>query len=149
MKRTSGFTLIELMIVLAIVAVLAAIAYPSYAGYTTKARRIEGQIALIEALQQQERAYTRGNTYVAFSSASTDPQAQRFKWWSGSAAATSAYELQAHACPGKDITQCVELQATPGSAKVDAAFRDADCQTLTLNSAGERTSSGTLARCWP
>lgn len=149
MHRRTGFTLIELLIVLATLAVLAAIAYPSYAGYVTKARRMEGQIALIEALQQQERLYTRGNTYVAFSSTATEPQAQRFKWWSGSTAATSAYELRAHACPGKELAQCVELQATPGSAKVDVTFRDAECQILTLNSVGERTASGAHARCWP
>jgi type IV pilus assembly protein PilE len=149
MKRGTGFTLIEVLIVLAIVVVLAAMAYPSYSGYITKTRRIEGQIALIEAVQQQERFYTSNNTYLAFSSDSTDPQEQRFKWWSGSAASTSAYELRAAACPGRELSQCVEVQATPGSAKVDVKFKDDGCQTLTLNSAGERTSSGTLERCWP
>lgn len=149
MKRRTGFTLIEVLIVLAIVMVLAAFAYPSYAGYIKKTRRIEGQIALIETVQQQERYYTRNNTYVAFSSASTDPQEKRFKWWSGGSAAQSAYELSARACPGRDLQQCVEVQATPGTANVDANFRDADCQTLTLNSAGERSSSGTQERCWP
>lgn len=149
MKRGSGFTLIEVLTVLAILMVLAGIAYSSYAGYITKTRRIEGQVALSEAVQQQERYYTRNNTYLAFTSGSTDPQAARFKWWSGSAAASSAYELSARACPGRELTQCVEVQAAPGTAKVDARFRDPDCNTLTLNSAGERTSSGTLARCWP
>ncbi|HEU4374156.1 MAG TPA: type IV pilin protein [Telluria sp.] len=149
MTRGSGFTLVEVSIVAAILAVLAAIAYPSYAGYVTKSRRIEGQIALIEAVQQQERFYTRYNTYAAFSSDSTDEQARRFKWWSGSVAARSAYELRAHACPGADLSQCVEVQAFPGTAKVDAGFRDADCQTLSLNSAGDHAASGPFARCWP
>lgn len=149
MKRGSGFTLVEVAIVAAIVALLAAIAYPSYAGYIIKSRRIEGQIALIEAVQQQERFYTRYNTYAAFSSDSTDAQERRFKWWSGSVAARSAYELRARACPGSDLTQCVEVQALPGTAKVDAAFRDADCQTLTLNSAGQHAASGPFERCWP
>ncbi|MDL2354854.1 MAG: type IV pilin protein [Pseudomonadota bacterium] len=149
MKRRTGFTLIEVLIVLAIVAILSAIAYPAYAGYLTRTRRIEGQIALLEAVQQQELYFTRNNTYIAFSSGSTDPQAQRFKWWSGSAAAASAYELRAHACPGLELTQCVEVQATPGTAKVDARFKDADCATLTLNSAGEHAASGPLEHCWP
>jgi type IV pilus assembly protein PilE len=149
MKRRGGFSLIELMIVMAILLVLAAVAYPAYAGYITKTRRIEGQIALIEAIQQQERFFTRNNTYIAFSSTSTDAEERRFKWWSGSAAATSAYELRARACPGRELTQCVEVQAMPGTAVVDAKFRDADCATLSLNSAGEQTSSGRLQSCWP
>ena len=149
MKRAGGFTLIDLLIVLAIVVVLAAIAYPSYAGFVTKTRRIEGQIALIEAVQQQERFYTRNNTYIGFSSDSSDEQEKRFKWFSGSAAATSAYELSARACAGRELSQCVEVQATPGTAKVNANFSDADCQTLTLNSAGEKTTSGRSTRCWP
>lgn len=149
MKRATGFTLIEVLIVLAILAILTAIAYPNYAGYITRTRRIEGQIALIEAIQQQERFYTSNNTYIAFSSGSTDPQEKRFKWWSGSAARHSAYELSAHACPGHDLSQCVEVRAVPGTDKVDPGFKDAQCETLTLDSANQRTSGGTLERCWP
>jgi type IV pilus assembly protein PilE len=149
MNRDSGFSLIELMIVMAILLVLAAVAYPAYAGYITKTRRIEGQIALIEAIQQQERFYTRNNTYITFSSASTDAEERNFKWWSGSTAATSAYELKARACPGRVLTQCVEVQAIPGTGMVDARFKDADCETLSINSAGEHASSGPLNRCWP
>jgi type IV pilus assembly protein PilE len=148
-ERKAGFTLIEMLIVLAIMVVLAAIVYPSYAGYVTKARRIEGQIALMEAVQQEERYFTRTNTYIAFNADSTDAQERRFKWWSGSAAAGSAYELSARPCPGRELAQCVEVRAAPGTTRVDATFRDADCETLTLNSAGERTASGPSGRCWP
>jgi type IV pilus assembly protein PilE len=144
-----GFTLIEVLIVLAIVAVLAMISYPSYAGYLTRTRRIEGQIALLEAIQQQERFYTSHNTYIGFGSASTDPDEKRFKWWSGTSARHSAYELRARACAGQELAQCVEVQAMPGTANVDAGFKDADCEILTLNSAGERTASGGSERCWP
>lgn len=149
MEREAGFTLIEMLIVLAIMMVLAAIVYPSYTGYVVKARRIEGQVALMEAVQQEERYYTRSNTYIGFSADSTDAQERRFKWWSGSAAAASAYELSARACPGRELSQCVEVRAAPGTSRVDANFRDADCQALTLNSAGERSAAGSSTRCWP
>jgi type IV pilus assembly protein PilE len=148
MKRGSGFSLIEVLIALAILAIVTVLAYPTYAGYITKTRRIEGQIALIETIRQQESYFTRNNTYVGFSAESTDPQEKRFKWWSGGAAATSAYELRARACPGRTLSQCVEVEARPGTEKVDAGFKDPDCEALSLNSAGERAASGPRERCW-
>ena len=148
-KHGTGFTLIEVLIVLAILALLTMVSYPSYAGYITRTRRIEGQIALIEAMLQQERFHTSHNTYIAFDSNALEPWQARFKWWSGTSAQRSAYELRARACPGQALTQCVEVQAMPGTGRVDAGFKDADCATLTLNSAGERMASGPFERCWP
>ena len=149
MKRDAGFTLIEVMLVMVILLVLGAMAYPRYAGYISKTRRIEAQVAMIEAIQQQERYYSQNNTYVAFSSASEEPPAAGFKWWSGATAATSAYELEAAECPGRALTECVEVRATPGTAKVDARFAEPDCATLTKNTDGEQTASGSYDRCWP
>ena len=144
-----GFTLVEVLMVLAILAILTVVSYPTYAGYITKTRRTEGQIALIEAIGQQERFYTSHNTYIAFDSSSLDLEEKRFKWWSATSAQRSAYELRARACPGQSLAQCVEVQAVPGTGKVDASFKDADCETLTLDSAGGRKASGPFDRCWP
>lgn len=149
MKPETGFTLVELLIVLAIAGILGAIAYPSYAGYVARARRIEGQMALLDIMQQQERFHSMHNTYVAFSPDSVDADARHFKWWSGGAAATSAYELRGEACPDQDISECIEVKAIPGTERVDRKFRDADCETLGLNSIGQRTASGRSLRCWP
>jgi type IV pilus assembly protein PilE len=149
MNRDDGLTLVELLIVLAIVAILGALAYPSYAGSVAKARRIEAQVALIEALQQQEHHYRRHNTYLAFSAEAPGPDEWPIPWWSGQSAAASAYEIDAYACPGQDIGECVEMRARPGTGKVDASFSDPDCGTLTVNSAGEKGASGDGARCWP
>ncbi len=80
MTHRGGFTLIELLIVLAIAGLLAALVYPSYASYMTGARRIEGQAALLDTLQKQEIYYSQHNTYVAFSSGSSEPDEKLFRW---------------------------------------------------------------------
>jgi type IV pilus assembly protein PilE len=146
MKR--GFTLIEMLVVLVILSILAGIAYPNYARHVVRTRRTEGQIALIEAMQQQERYYQQHNSYLAFTSADEDAAAQGFRWWSGASAAVSIYELDAHACPGRALADCVEIRATPGTAKIDSRFRDPECGALTLDSFGVHAAAGT-GRCWP
>lgn len=62
-KTHSGFTLIELMIVVAVVAILAAIAYPSYQQHVSKSRRVEAKQALAQTTQRLERCFTRFNAY--------------------------------------------------------------------------------------
>lgn len=63
-KTSTGFTLIELMIVVAIVGILAAIAYPSYQEYVLRGNRSEAQALLNDAAARQERYYTQNNTYA-------------------------------------------------------------------------------------
>ena len=60
---TPGFTLIELMVVVAIVAVLAAIAYPSYRSQIEKTRRADAKAVLMQAAQYMERVYTENGCY--------------------------------------------------------------------------------------
>lgn len=144
MSRRSGFTLIELMVVLAILSVLAALAYPAYTAYVTQARRAEGQVALMNAMLQQEHHRALHHTYVAFSS---QAPVEGLPWWSGGDARGSAYELEAQACPGSALRDCVQLSARPGTANVDARFSDPECGTLTLSSTGEQGAAGS-GRCW-
>ena len=144
-----GFSLIELLSVLAIMSLLLALAVPAYHGHVVRAKRVQGQATLLRLMQQQERYYSQNNHYLAFSSASPAPQVQAFPWWSGEGLAASAYEIEALACPGSTIGQCVLLRAMPGTSKVDAQFQDADCGVLSLSSTGQRGSSGPASRCWP
>lgn len=151
-RHAAGFTLLELLIVCTILSILGALAYPTYAGYIVRTKRSEGQFALIEALQKQERYRARHNSYVAFSAAEMPDGEADFNWWSGRDAASSAYELDAQACPGDDIADCVEVRARPGTARVDTRFQDRDCGELTLDSLGRQGAQGTPAngvRCWP
>jgi type IV pilus assembly protein PilE len=152
MKTDWGFTLVEMMIVMAIIVILAALAWPNYSHHVVRIKRVEGQVALVDAMQMQERFQARHNRYVAFSSTSAEDEAKAFHWWSGHAPATSAYELDAHACPDATLAECVEIRARPGTGKVDAHFRDPDCGTLTLDSLGRQGAEpapGTDVRCWP
>ncbi|MEE4373510.1 type IV pilin protein [Pseudomonas alliivorans] len=61
---TRGFTLIELMIVVAIVGILAAVAYPSYTEYVRRTHRAEIASLLSEQTQALERFYSRSGTYA-------------------------------------------------------------------------------------
>ena len=56
-----GFTLIEMMVVVAIIAILAAVAYPSYRDSVARGRRSDAKAVLTEAAQWVEREYTRSN----------------------------------------------------------------------------------------
>ena len=64
MKRSKGFSLIELMIVIAVIAIIAAIALPSYQESVKKTRRSDAQGALLGFAQAMERFYTDNGTYV-------------------------------------------------------------------------------------
>jgi len=60
-----GFSLIELMITVAIVALLAAIALPSYTNSVRKAKRMDAKIALLDMASRQERFFSTNNTYTS------------------------------------------------------------------------------------
>ena len=73
LKRQRGFTLIELMITVAVIAILAAIAYPSYQDSIRKSRRTDGKNALTQAVANMERYYTEKNTYATAAICGTTP----------------------------------------------------------------------------
>lgn len=64
LSRHAGFTLIELMIVVAIVTILAAIAFPSYQEQINKSRRAEASGVLLEASQYMRRYYSANDTFT-------------------------------------------------------------------------------------
>ena len=68
-QKTLGFTLIELMVVVAIIGILASVAYPSYLDSFRKARRADAQADMVQYAGFAERIFTETNSYV---SATTD-----------------------------------------------------------------------------
>ena len=63
-RRTAGFTLIELMIVVAIIGILVAIAYPSYQEHIRKSRRVDAKSAVLDLAARQERYFSVNNRYA-------------------------------------------------------------------------------------
>lgn len=63
-KKTAGFTLIELMITVAVIGILAAIALPSYNQYIARAKRAEARVAILQAEGWLERFFTENNRYT-------------------------------------------------------------------------------------
>ncbi|MBJ7308822.1 type IV pilin protein [Rugamonas sp. CCM 8940] len=149
MTERSGFTLVEMLVVLVILCVLAAQAVPSLHSFVVRTRRTEAQAVMLLLMQQQERFYSQHNRYSAFSSGSTDPEEKQFQWWSGVRAASSAYEIEGKACDGETIEQCVRLIAMPGTGQVDPQYKDEECGQLSLTSSGLRLATGASLRCWP
>lgn len=138
----AGFTLIELMITVAIVGILAAIAYPSYLDSVRKGKRAEGRTALIDFLQQQERYLTQMGSYLAVTPGQSGVA---FKTFSGDDPSRAAYKIGAEACPGSpapSLRECVRVIAEP-------QFTDDDVGTLRITSTGLRDCTGNkTAMCW-
>ena len=135
MRVHRGFTLVELMIVVAIVGILAAIALPAYTSYMAKGKRADARATLLEASQFMERLYTARSTYNELGT--FPPRLQVSP--AGSAGASVNYNVSVTWASGTGFT----LVATPIQA--DA------CGALQLTSTGAKTRQGTGlsdSECW-
>ena len=143
-QLSKGFTLIELMIVVAIVAILAAIAYPSYTEQVARGRRADAKAALLETAQWLERQYTMSNSYL-------DPTTGRPRTLPELKAETaSTYTLAYVTAPAASAPQAngYWLEMIPTGAMVNdrcGRFRvsNAGAKRLVPNSAGSDEAS-----CW-
>jgi type IV pilus assembly protein PilE len=133
MKSQTGFSLLELIVVVAIVGILAAIAIPSYNSYRVRANRSEARTSLLEASQNLERFFVRNNTYIG----ATFGTGAGFTIEENSP--HGFYQLSFPDPPG--VTQTTyTLQATPQGGQAG----DTECNPMTINHLGVRTP----ATCW-
>lgn len=136
-KRGRGFTLIELIISVAIIAILTAIAVPAYSAYVQRAARAEAKSALLLVTQAIERFHTENGTYVGATVASNMAQTP--------SQGAAKYQI---AISGTPTTSTFALSATPvGSMVTD------ECGTFTIDQSGFKTaataSTGALyTKCW-
>lgn len=141
-----GFSLIELMIVVAIVSILAAVAVPSYQSHVRETRRADGGAVLMQARQAMERYYSKNYTYVGASlgTAATDTFTDQAPIDGG----TAYYNLSLDAATA--TTFQITAAATGGQA-ID------ECGSLAINQAGQKGAKGTapaatgsadIQECW-
>jgi len=129
-RNSLGFTLIELMITVAIVAILASIAYPSYQAYIVRGQRVEGKSALLDAAARMERSYSDNNQYPADVTTLVNATTEN-NYYTIAGGATGAN------------SQAFTITATP-------IIVDAGCNVLSLTNTGAKGENGTLdvPTCW-
>ncbi|HZJ96165.1 MAG TPA: type IV pilin protein [Thiopseudomonas sp.] len=125
MTNSKGFTLIEVMIVVAIIGILAAIAYPSYDEYVKRGNRTEGQAFLQDVAARQERYFSQNNEYA--------DTAAKLNVSTGSE--TGKYTLSIATSDGYTLTATQQ-------------FNDTKCGNLTLNALGVKGAGGSVDECW-
>ena len=135
-KPNRGFSLIELMIVVAVIGILAAIAYPSYRNYVIRSSRAAAQTELLQLANQQEKIYLNSNAYAV--SITLTYNGRSDGGLGNAAAKTSDAKYDLTISPTVAPTQSFTITATPVNGSTQAGDGN-----LTISSDGTRTWGAT------
>jgi type IV pilus assembly protein PilE len=123
--RQSGFTLIELMIVVAIVAIIAMVAYPSYQSQLEEGRLSEGRTALMRLAAQLERCFTQNGTYENCNNLLNRSESGIYNLSVNANGGT--FTATATRAKAADSNECGNLQVTETGARTSTAGDDDEC----------------------
>ncbi len=135
LNKNSGFTLIEVLITIAILGILTAIVIPSHNGSTTKSRRTDAKIALMESASSLEKCFVLNNQYNHASCTSYPASGADVVYSS-----EGHYQVVATAISATAFT----LTATPVDNSPQS--NDSYCASFSITSTGSKTA--TNADCW-
>lgn len=133
-RRNRGFSLVELLVTVAIVAIIAAVAVPSYRQYLRRANRADATTALLRLAAAQERFYLQNNTYASAAQLAAAPPAGL--GFTGTERGYYTVTVQAN---GGGFQNGFVATATAAAGQRQAD--DDDCQTFTVNDQGLRTAA--------
>ena len=151
--RIAGFTLVELMIVVAVVGVLTAIALPSYTSYIARAQRADARAQLLQVAQFMQRFYAANDRFDQDRAGTSVLSVMPTNMQKSPADSTAMYQLNSAITSAGSYTITVTVSAYTLTMAPISGTRMANdgCGAFRVNSLGVRTITGTgktRDECW-